>query len=172
MLFLGPFQAPNCSIEGQNFQKISLEVCAVMRVNLNNTLKRYKWKNMMFWRGGGGNDFTTKYTLLALALYLQNMNLCILRPNRSVKADKEISFNIKNGQKQNLSKKIPMSSSKGDAPNPVGPDQSTVSQDEVEDEVDDRKLNRRSPNGFLLPDPLPKGEILRDSLKQVKYMNT
>eukprot|EP00088_Acartia_fossae_P071664 TRINITY_DN9899_c0_g1_i3.p1 TRINITY_DN9899_c0_g1~~TRINITY_DN9899_c0_g1_i3.p1 ORF type:complete len:877 (-),score=247.53 TRINITY_DN9899_c0_g1_i3:669-3185(-) len=36
----------------------------------------------------------------------------------------------------------------------------------AEEEVDTREMNRRSPNGFLLPDPLPKGEILVDSLKQ------
>lgn len=36
----------------------------------------------------------------------------------------------------------------------------------VDEEVDDRETNRRSPNGFLLPDPLPRGEVLRDSLKQ------
>jgi dihydroorotate dehydrogenase len=30
-----------------------------------------------------------------------------------------------------------------------------------------REMNRRSPNGFLLPDPLPKGELLRDTLGQV-----
>jgi hypothetical protein len=34
------------------------------------------------------------------------------------------------------------------------------------EEVDDRETNRRSPNGFLLPDPLPRGEILVDSFKQ------
>jgi hypothetical protein len=33
---------------------------------------------------------------------------------------------------------------------------------------DNRELNRRSPNGFLLPDPLPRGERLRDTAGQVK----
>jgi hypothetical protein len=32
---------------------------------------------------------------------------------------------------------------------------------------DNRELNRRSPNGFLLPDPLPRGERLRDTAGQV-----
>merc|ERR1719347_1153730 len=31
---------------------------------------------------------------------------------------------------------------------------------------DNREFNRRSPNGFLLPDPLPRGEILTDTIKQ------
>ena len=31
---------------------------------------------------------------------------------------------------------------------------------------DNREVNRRSPNGFLLPDPLPRGEILTDTIKQ------
>ena len=31
---------------------------------------------------------------------------------------------------------------------------------------DNRELNRRSPNGFLLPDPLPRGETLTDTIKQ------
>ena len=31
---------------------------------------------------------------------------------------------------------------------------------------DKREINRRSPNGFLLPDPLPRGEILTDTIKQ------
>ena len=31
---------------------------------------------------------------------------------------------------------------------------------------DTREINRRSPNGFLLPDPLPRGEILTDTIKQ------
>ena len=35
------------------------------------------------------------------------------------------------------------------------------------EEIDERETNRRSPNGFLLPDPLPKGEVLADSTKQV-----
>jgi len=34
------------------------------------------------------------------------------------------------------------------------------------DEVDDRETYRRSPNGFLLAAPLPKGEILVDTRKQ------
>jgi hypothetical protein len=33
---------------------------------------------------------------------------------------------------------------------------------------DNRELNRRSPNGFLLPDPLPRGERLRDTAGQVR----
>jgi len=33
------------------------------------------------------------------------------------------------------------------------------------DEEDTREMNRRSPNGFLLPDPLPRGERLQDSVK-------
>jgi len=32
--------------------------------------------------------------------------------------------------------------------------------------VDNREINRRSPNGFLLPDPLPRGEVLVDTIKQ------
>jgi hypothetical protein len=35
------------------------------------------------------------------------------------------------------------------------------------EEVDNREKNRRSPNGFLLPDPLPQGEVLRDTLGKV-----
>lgn len=31
---------------------------------------------------------------------------------------------------------------------------------------DTRENNRRSPNGFLLPDPLPKGELMTDTIKQ------
>ena len=31
---------------------------------------------------------------------------------------------------------------------------------------DNREINRRSPNGFLLPDPLPRGEVLTDTIKQ------
>jgi len=31
---------------------------------------------------------------------------------------------------------------------------------------DTREMNRRSPNGFLLPDPLPRGEVLTDTIKQ------
>lgn len=31
---------------------------------------------------------------------------------------------------------------------------------------DTRENNRRSPNGFLLPDPLPRGEVLEDTIKQ------
>ena len=34
---------------------------------------------------------------------------------------------------------------------------------------DNREMNRRSPNGFLLPDPLPKGEVLTDTIKQVMF---
>ena len=37
-----------------------------------------------------------------------------------------------------------------------------------QDTEDNREVNRRSPNGFLLPDPLPKGELLRDTLGQVR----
>ncbi len=33
---------------------------------------------------------------------------------------------------------------------------------------DNREMNRRSPNGFLLPDPLPWGERLRDTAGQVR----
>ena len=47
---------------------------------------------------------------------------------------------------------------------------STVEQpkeDEEEEEEDTRQMNRKSPNGFLLPDPLPRGEVLTDSKKQV-----
>lgn len=31
---------------------------------------------------------------------------------------------------------------------------------------DTREQNRRSPNGFLLPDPLPRGEVLTDTIRQ------
>lgn len=31
---------------------------------------------------------------------------------------------------------------------------------------DNREVNRRSPNGFLLPDPLPRGEVLTDTINQ------
>lgn len=34
------------------------------------------------------------------------------------------------------------------------------------EEEDTREFNRRSPNGFLLPDPIPRGELLTDSMKQ------
>lgn len=43
---------------------------------------------------------------------------------------------------------------------------SAASTSPSKEEVDDRETNRRSPNGFLLPDPLPKGELLIDSAKQ------
>lgn len=39
-------------------------------------------------------------------------------------------------------------------------------EEEEEEEVDSRETNRRSPNGFLLPDPLPKGVVLTDTCKQ------
>ncbi len=45
---------------------------------------------------------------------------------------------------------------------------SAASTSPSKEEVDDRETNRRSPNGFLLPDPLPKGELLIDSAKQVR----
>jgi len=38
--------------------------------------------------------------------------------------------------------------------------------DTVKDTEDTREFNRRSPNGFLLPDPLPRGEVLTDTIKQ------
>jgi len=46
--------------------------------------------------------------------------------------------------------------------------QACVPQQKTEERVteDTREMNRRSPNGFLLPDPLPKGEILTDTIKQ------
>lgn len=38
---------------------------------------------------------------------------------------------------------------------------------EPEQETEDtREQNRRSPNGFLLPDPLPRGEVLTDTIRQ------
>ena len=37
---------------------------------------------------------------------------------------------------------------------------------EIHVSEDKREVNRRSPNGFLLPDPLPRGEILTDTIKQ------
>lgn len=39
-------------------------------------------------------------------------------------------------------------------------------EEEEEEEVDSRETNRRSPNGFLLPDPLPKGVVLTDTCKK------
>ena len=41
-------------------------------------------------------------------------------------------------------------------------------QDKIKVKVseDNREVNRRSPNGFLLPDPLPRGEVLTDTIKQ------
>jgi len=46
--------------------------------------------------------------------------------------------------------------------------QSCAPQKKTEEKVteDTREMNRRSPNGFLLPDPLPKGETLTDTIKQ------
>jgi len=44
--------------------------------------------------------------------------------------------------------------------------ESAKSEEKPEEDVDNRETNRRSPNGFLLPDPLPKGERLVDSTKQ------
>jgi len=42
----------------------------------------------------------------------------------------------------------------------------TKADGEVKVTEDNRDCNRRSPNGFLLPDPLPRGEILCDTIKQ------
>jgi len=36
----------------------------------------------------------------------------------------------------------------------------------TKDSEDNREFSRRSPNGFLLPDPLPRGEVLTDTIKQ------
>ena len=44
------------------------------------------------------------------------------------------------------------------------PESNVSSESKVSD--DTREFNRRSPNGFLLPDPLPRGEILTDTIKQ------
>jgi len=46
--------------------------------------------------------------------------------------------------------------------------QSAAPRKKTEEKVteDTREMNRRSPNGFLLPDPLPKGETLTDTIKQ------
>ena len=51
--------------------------------------------------------------------------------------------------------------------------QSCAPQKKTEEKVteDTREMNRRSPNGFLLPDPLPKGETLTDTIKQVGSLN-
>jgi len=51
--------------------------------------------------------------------------------------------------------------------NMVVNDSKTVSAKKAEKVSEDtREMNRRSPNGFLLPDPLPKGEVLTDTIKQ------
>lgn len=81
------------------------------------------------------------------------------RPNRDLTADKEITFNMKNGHNADSSKTAPTTTTTQSPP-------IEANKPADEDPVDDRPLNRRSPNGFLLPDPLPKGEVLRDSVKQ------
>jgi len=52
--------------------------------------------------------------------------------------------------------------------NSVKPNQNCAPPQKVPEKVteDTREMNRRSPNGFLLPDPLPKGEVLTDTIKQ------
>ena len=42
--------------------------------------------------------------------------------------------------------------------------------EDCEDEEDTRQVNRRSPNGFMLPDPIPKGEILTDTKNQASIL--
>jgi len=52
--------------------------------------------------------------------------------------------------------------------NSVKPNPNCAPPQKVPEKVteDTREMNRRSPNGFLLPDPLPKGEVLTDTIKQ------
>ncbi|XP_023322981.1 serine/threonine-protein kinase VRK1 isoform X2 [Eurytemora carolleeae] len=88
------------------------------------------------------------------------------RPAKSIQADREISFNIRNVQNNDSPKSVQMSKPVKEVQNTIQPEIKPVSHDQLEEEVDDRPVNRRSPNGFLLPDPLPKGELLADSQKQ------
>ena len=53
----------------------------------------------------------------------------------------------------------PTSNNENNRPTRVVEPETNVSEDK-------REINRRSPNGFLLPDPLPRGEILTDTIKQ------
>ena len=89
------------------------------------------------------------------------------RPAKSIQADREISFNIRNLGDDGSPKSVQISKPVKEVKNTIQPEIQPVSQDQLEEEVDDRPVNRRSPNGFLLPDPLPKGELLADSQKQV-----
>jgi len=60
-------------------------------------------------------------------------------------------------------------SSKQNSPSPpASNDNNHPTYREQENNVseDKREVNRRSPNGFLLPDPLPRGEVLTDTIKQ------
>ena len=92
------------------------------------------------------------------------------RPAKSIQADREISFNIRNVQNNDSPKSVQMSKPVKEVQNTIQPEIKPVSHDQLEEEVDDRPVNRRSPNGFLLPDPLPKGELLADSQKQVNLL--
>ena len=60
-------------------------------------------------------------------------------------------------------------SSKQNSPSPPASNdtsQPTCRGPETNVSEDKREVNRRSPNGFLLPDPLPRGEVLTDTIKQ------
>lgn len=87
--------------------------------------------------------------------------------------DPEVSFKKPQSQKENVPP--PQEITKTAKPSPLQqnntapatPNKATVSNNSgAKEEVDERETNRRSPNGFLLPDPLPKGELLADSAKQ------
>jgi len=60
-------------------------------------------------------------------------------------------------------------SSKQSSPSPRASNDNnhpTYREQEINVSEDNREINRRSPNGFLLPDPLPRGEVLTDTIKQ------
>jgi len=73
---------------------------------------------------------------------------------------KDIDLGMAKGQKCKLSEPTGQKSLKGI--------QSCAPKKKTEEKVteDTREMNRRSPNGFLLPDPLPKGETMTDTIKQ------
>jgi len=73
---------------------------------------------------------------------------------------KDIDLGMEKGQKYKLSEPTGQKPLKGN--------QSCAPKKQTEEKVteDTREMNRRSPNGFLLPDPLPKGETMTDTIKQ------
>ena len=69
MLFLGPFQAPNCSIRGQISKNVRSELLRILRGDACKSKKIiqkrfYTWGKNYFLEREGGNDFKTKYTPL------------------------------------------------------------------------------------------------------------